>query len=63
MKKGKKCALNTLHGEKPCKSKDVCSWRTSSKLDCNNLSIPVGGLIIAQFNSLQKAQEWLEEEF
>lgn len=31
-------------------------------LDCDDLSVPVGGLIIAQFDSLQEAQEWLQEE-
>lgn len=31
-------------------------------LDHQNLGIPIGGLIIAQFNSFEEAQEWAKEE-
>lgn len=31
-------------------------------LDSHNLSYPIGGLIIAKFNSLKEAQDWLKDE-
>jgi uncharacterized protein YciI len=31
-------------------------------LDNQNLSIPIGGLIIAKFNSFEEAQQWLNDE-
>lgn len=31
-------------------------------LDCNRLSYPIGGLIIAKFNSIEEAQNWIKDE-